>query len=786
MNISRIQKMVLEGDLSVKALCYLLQSHGECEHLDFKEKISLQSDHECISLVKDIIGMKNIGGGYLIFGVKDKTWEPLGLEKMPLIDSKMIKEKIVKYAGLDIAVDYVSHKIFIGESKKIFSILLTRSSSKRKKLKSPSICKKSFLEKEKWGIRTGDIYIRDGDQTKRLDNLDKLSEKLEELEYIYQDSEFEERNKLPSPFEIENGLYRLLPKEYGHFIGRKKILEKINYALEKDPRIWIINIYGPGGVGKSALATRIAYDCYHQKKYEAIIHLSAKDLELSNEGGIKFLTPSLISLEDFLDKILILFSHSEFDKEPLSKKKEIVNQLLSAWSTLIILDNMETVRDNRIMDFVRGFPQTTRSKVLLTSRIRSSSWELPIQVPELSQEETQDFLFHKSQEMNIDFPLGTKSLVRKISEISGGLPLAIQWILGEYAKLKSIKSIMKRVISPDSPLLEFSFRHSWGVLGPDAKNALAVLSIFANPPTLHEWRTILNWSKEKVESAIYQLIESTFITERTDINSGNKIYSSLPITLSFARNELLKDELLSKVSHERYQEYTKRIELSEKYVEQNKDLFKKFDAKTDIQKRAITLARMAEGQFTSFGIEEAESYYKQAIDTDPHNIFVLVSYGRFKSELMEYDESLSLLERALDRKTKKTAFFILYNIAEVYGKMKDYSRKIATLKEAIKNKDSEGYLYLMAKHSLGVALGKRKRHSEAITLFKEIIEDELSEPKFLSNSVVVAARTLKISMKRIYRLKDCNDYIESIIRRIQNNQSNEKILTELKHIRYKE
>jgi len=289
----------------------------------------------------------------------------------------------------------------------------------------------------------------------------------------YQEADQLEATSIPSPFEIDTGLFRLLPKEYGIFVGREQLLEKIKTAIEKDPRIWIINLYGPGGVGKSALATRVAYDYYASGKFEAILQLSAKDRELTPGIGVRSLRPSLLSLEDLLDKIFQLFTFTEYCSEDISVKKEKALELLSICSTLIILDNMEAVSDGRIMEFIREFPPETKTKVLLTSRQRNSEWEMPIQVPELSKLEIKEFINLRSQELNLDLPINNENVIRKVGEISGGLPLAIQWILGEFAITKDLDAILNRVLTNQSPLLEFSFRNSWKHLDIEAQQAFS-------------------------------------------------------------------------------------------------------------------------------------------------------------------------------------------------------------------------------------------------------------------------------------------------------------------------
>ena len=222
MNISRIRKMAVEGDMSVNALQYLLDCRGECEHLDFKSTINFDVDHDGACISKDIVGMKNVGGGYIVIGVADKTWDQVGISQEILGDTKMLRDKVRKYTGLEIETDIIHHYLNTGGTKKLFALILVRASAKKNKLKSPSHCQVSFALKEDWGIRQGDIYIRDGDQTKRLDDPSRFNDYLEELEYRYQEDEIEQASKAPSPFAIESGFYRLLPREFENFIGRER------------------------------------------------------------------------------------------------------------------------------------------------------------------------------------------------------------------------------------------------------------------------------------------------------------------------------------------------------------------------------------------------------------------------------------------------------------------------------------------------------------------------------------------------------------------------------------
>jgi tetratricopeptide (TPR) repeat protein len=776
MNISRIRRMATQADMSTNALRYLLECHGECEHLDFKEVIELDSDYGCASFTKDSLGMKNVGGGYIVIGVQDKTWIPIGIDRRLLFDTKLLRDKIRKGAGLELDVDIVQHEIYIDGASRLFGLILVRSAIKRSKLRVPSVAGHNFKQNENWGIRQGDIFIRIGDITKRVESDVELQNLLDDLETRYQEDELTQANDIPSPFVVESGLYRLLPREYATFVGREKYKALLQKAVEGDPRIWIINLYGPGGVGKSALATWLAYEYYHkQKAFEAILQLSAKDLELSTEEGIRHLRPTLFSLEDFLDRVLHLFEHGEYCEADIDKRKDVVTEILSAYRALLILDNMETISDGRIMEFVRGLPPENRTKVLLTSRKRTPEWEYPIQVTEFDEQEVSEFVKVRNTELGLGLPVDNAAMMRKISSMSGGLPLAIQWTLGEYAKTRNLDEILSRALTPDSPLLEFSFRNSWNALDECSQQIMAVLSIFENSPTAQEWRTALECPVEQLEKAIASLIEVTFITERTEQRTGKLVYSALPITLTFARNELVKMGNLETQARLRYQGYRNRMELATVETRQYSDLFDRFEAKTDIQKKALILCRMAEGQARSLGYQAASEYYKQALELDPRSVYALVSYGLFKMELGNYGEAIDVMKQASKYCTKKTGYYVYFSFSRVYDQIRDRPNRIICLRKALEYEPT----HTIGRHSLGVALSQSGYFDDALRIFDDIINEELAHVDGPSESLVYAYTTKIITLKRAKRDKEAIEALEIATEELEKHESTKYLVSRL-------
>jgi tetratricopeptide (TPR) repeat protein len=411
---------------------------------------------------------------------------------------------------------------------------------------------------------------------------------------------------------------------------------------------------------------------------------------------------------------------------------------------------METITDGRIMEFVLNLPPSSKTKVLITSRRRTSNWEYPIQVTELDDDEVKDFVIEKCREMNLALHFDDPTIIQQIRTMSGGLPLAIQWILGEYAKTGNLDKILSRSLSPDSPLLEFSFRNSWNVLDKEAQEALSVLSIFDSPPTLHEWRTSLDWNIERLEKSISALIEVTFITERTENKTGKKVYSALPITLSFARNELAKFIGLETQARLRLQNYRNRMDLASVETGRYDEWFDKFEAKTEMQKKAVILCRLADGQARSLDYQGANQYYRQALEAEPHSVFALVSYGIFKADIGNHGEAIELLKQAAKYCTKKTGYYVFFSLSKIYDQVHDRPNKIQSLRKALEYEPK----HTIARHSLGVALSQSGNFKDALHIFDEIIKEELSKKDGPSESLVYAYKTKIITLRRAKRDHD--------------------------------
>ena len=264
-------------------------------------------------------------------------------------------------------------------------------------------------------------------------------------------------------------------------------------------------------------------ELYEAREFEAILQVTAKEATLTDAGIVRN-TGSLYSLEGLLDQILALFEEGT-DKD-LATKQHIAYDLLSAWKTLLVLDNMETVSDGRILSFVQGLPINSKTRVVLTSRLKTGGWELALPVPEMAPPEMLAFITLTSRDLGITFPTDDTA-VAQITEVSGGLPLAAQWIIGCYKRTGSLDVALAGAKSKDSPVLEFSFRNIWNTLGIDARTILALMSIYDGPATIQEMVVASEMRADPIERSLGDLVDVTLVNRTIQQSDGRTLYSAL-------------------------------------------------------------------------------------------------------------------------------------------------------------------------------------------------------------------------------------------------------------------
>jgi len=452
-------------------------------------------------------------------------------------------------------------------------------------------------------------------------------------------------NNLPIPdYEYEGGFV-------GRDDDRNKIVQYLN--SEKFP---VITITGSGGVGKTSLALKVIQDITEKpdnKFFEAIIWLSAKENKLS-DLGIEDIEPSLKNYDELLDTIIELFGFNDQMKSDIIEEKEkLVNNIIDLTSKmLIVIDNLETITDQRIINFI--LDASIKVKFLITSRKGLGQLERRHELRELKSKEAA-YLFRqlaKDKQLPSLTTLPDETIKSYVSKVSF-YPLAIKWVVGQVARGKDINKIINSIHSSESDISKFCYEQIFGTLNSSSQKIMFTLSLTDDPTTASILQYVVELEENEFEDAIEELILVSLVIPEQYQNERKEIstkYALLPLTKGYTRIQLSKNLNLREELKNRINQVENTITTTERARKEYKHSLYNFGAKSDEEKVATIIAQTAFQKYQSGNYELAVEEYKRAIRVAPNfaplfrNWAIMESYENHLSEAESLMEKASLLD----------------------------------------------------------------------------------------------------------------------------------------------
>jgi len=156
-----IKELIESSDpLTDEALQIVLTSREETTLVDYKLTFHTDEEREWLEITKDVIAFANTFGGYLVFGVKDGTYEIVGLDETTLLDLRdpnLLMQKINRY--VEPPITSIRCRAIEADSKTCLLLLIppshvqTHFVSKDGSFKFPS-------GQDKTVLRQGTSYVR--------------------------------------------------------------------------------------------------------------------------------------------------------------------------------------------------------------------------------------------------------------------------------------------------------------------------------------------------------------------------------------------------------------------------------------------------------------------------------------------------------------------------------------------------------------------------------------------------------------------------------------------------
>jgi SEFIR domain/Effector-associated domain 7/NB-ARC domain len=356
-------------------------------------------------------------------------------------------------------------------------------------------------------------------------------------------------------------------KSYVNFVGRKEEIIELLRRISPEYRQHINVVRGIGGVGKTALVLEVAYKCWTAKKngiiiqgipvFEAIIFTSSKATDLVNTHMINrpekepLLTDIFRVISDVLNEPTIT---QVKQKEQFKKVQEV----LSKQSTLLIVDNMETLSEkdrNVILSFLNDVPKSTQ--VIITTRdfLGFDS----ILINSLTRSESFDLLTRQASTKDITI---TSKWKRLVYDRFGGIPIALIYAVGKRAAGYQFTDITDTTVTLTEDLGKFCFENSVvHIKGTTAYKLLIAMTFFLNAPCRHALISVagLTGENQSVMDGLAKLQQLSLITEEKER------YNILSITREYALSELeaITNADFKRLARERW--YAWYLEFTQQY-----------------------------------------------------------------------------------------------------------------------------------------------------------------------------------------------------------------------------
>ena len=349
------------------------------------------------------------------------------------------------------------------------------------------------------------------------------------------------------------GVRHNLPQpDYGKFIGREL---EVN-ALSKELRVYpygqwpVVVVHGIGGSGKTTLVLNVAWQLVlnyealsPDARFDAIVWISAKEKVLT-PSGIRSRSHHFQSISDLratVEQTLGFIASTSHDAGAYPDDETVLGEMLSRQRTLLIIDNLETVDDERIEAFLREPPYP--SKVVVTSRHKLEALPgLSIRLAGMPEKDSLLLIERECQLEADNIVVLNPEDSRRLAERTGGMPLAIVWSVGLLRSNYDIGAVLQRLGEADTDIVHFCFDFSMRFVKPDqaAYRLLVALSLFESEVGRRTLGIVTDLLDDRVTfyEGLNRLERLSLVTRQSDH------YSLLPLTRSYMQAELAGDEEL--------------------------------------------------------------------------------------------------------------------------------------------------------------------------------------------------------------------------------------------------
>lgn len=549
---------MIEDKVSKKELEHIRNNvSSEGEEIDYKEVFKFTNRKDKLELIKDIVAIANTRGGYIVYGVKEVRngkFEFIGLDsRSDIIKHENILDFMKNYVNfrVNIAVgvheikDETFYLIYVAKHVEDDLISFTKDGTyERENFKGNKQNKTVFKKYEMYGRKGCENTIVNHDtQFKKIRN--STNEIITNIDSV--------------------------EAPYDRYVEREDTLKDFLKVL--DDNISCIQINGLGGIGKTSFIYNFCKKILNKEikikdfKPNYIIWITGKLTIFKPTGAIEKLKKSEINYDEFIDELVETLG-IQLETDNKKEINELIYKSLETYPSLVIVDNMETINDKDITDFLMHIPKN--SKVILTTRENMEDFSYRrINISGFSREQFHEYylsqfkIFDVKKEHTED---QISNYENEIYEKTQGSPIITNMIIykiccGSNPELliQNLNSIEDKESYYDKAM-EFCFKDTFDNLTQRDKEVLYILSTVDVTDVgfkLTDIEYILNkkYSRNSVNDSIMKLHQLSFCNKKRDE------YIAPNLVKIFANRELTRNpEVDTEAIGEKLKEYYKKKE----------------------------------------------------------------------------------------------------------------------------------------------------------------------------------------------------------------------------------
>jgi tetratricopeptide (TPR) repeat protein len=320
------------------------------------------------------------------------------------------------------------------------------------------------------------------------------------------------------------------------FFGREDELKKIADALDPDSRTWGALIDGPGGMGKTSLAVRAAYDA-PPDVFDKIVFISLKSRELDDDG-VRDLSGFLVSgLVELFGELARELGREAIVKEAEDQRPRLLLDALRGTQTLLVLDNLESLlkreRDT-LFTFVKKLP--AGCKAILTSRVRIGSGAEELILDRLGEQAALDTLAELATH-NPHLARTSEAERLVLYRETGGKPLLLRWTAGQLGRGHCLSFAdaldFLRSCPADNDPLEFIFGDLVEDFSDAETRALCALTYFTLPAKVEHVAVNAGLPEVETDRALRSLVNRSLAVPTDELTA----FTLVPMVADFLRRK---------------------------------------------------------------------------------------------------------------------------------------------------------------------------------------------------------------------------------------------------------